>query len=216
LSFIDFSYGCAAAFDLELYDPSGNLVDSSRTNDPIGESIGRNPMGTSGFWVIRICGPNDGQAGNGVYGFRIWDYEETKYVLSVAGYGVLSYGGALNNPDGMIGASPNANSSNDCAGVASYYPTGAAYICGYLNADVSGGSYIYFYGDGASGYTNTLRVYVSTDNQNWQQVSIQTIAGNGALSTRYVGYTTLSYRYIIFCHYGSVGCVFIDNVSIET
>jgi hypothetical protein len=209
LSLLDYPY---SDFDLAVFSPTG--IGASVGVGTTSEMVSLDPSsGGEGWWYIRIYEHSaDNQKSNGRYAFEVKSH---RYVLSIAGYGVLSFGGDVYNPDGMTGYAQPANSLNDCAGVASYIPTGAGYISGYLNELVSGDSYIYFHGDGAVGYTNTLRVYVSTDNQNWQLAQVQTIAGNGALSPRYVCHTTLSYRYILFCHYGSVGCVFIDNVIIQ-
>jgi len=64
-----------ADFDLELYNPSGQLVAYSRTRTNGGsETITRDPMGVTGYWRIRIYRySTGGQGGNGQYYFRISD-----------------------------------------------------------------------------------------------------------------------------------------------
>lgn len=64
-----------ADFDLELYNPSGQLVAYSRTRANGGsETITRDPMGITGEWRIRIYRySTGGQGGNGQYSFKISD-----------------------------------------------------------------------------------------------------------------------------------------------
>lgn len=64
-----------ADFDLELYNPSGQLVAYSRTRTNGGsETITLDPMGVTGWWRIRIYRySTGGQGGNGEYYFQISD-----------------------------------------------------------------------------------------------------------------------------------------------
>lgn len=64
-----------ADFDLELYNPSGTLTDYSRNRQNGGsENIARDPMGTTGWWRLRIYRfSTGGQGGNGVYQFKYKD-----------------------------------------------------------------------------------------------------------------------------------------------
>lgn len=64
-----------ADFDLELYNPSNQLVAYSRTRTNGGsETITCDPMGVTGYWRIRIYRySTGGQGGNGQYYFRISD-----------------------------------------------------------------------------------------------------------------------------------------------
>jgi len=61
-----------ADFDLELYNPSGDLTDWSRKRQNGGsETIARDPMGTTGWWRLRVVRySTGGQGGNGVYQFK--------------------------------------------------------------------------------------------------------------------------------------------------
>jgi len=61
-----------ADFDLELYNPSGALTDYSRKRQNGGsETIVKDPMGTTGWWRLRIARfSTGGQGGNGVYQFK--------------------------------------------------------------------------------------------------------------------------------------------------
>lgn len=64
-----------ADFDLELYDPDGNLVDYSRNRgDGVSETIAREGMGKTGYWRIRVYRyTTGGKGGNGRYQFKYQD-----------------------------------------------------------------------------------------------------------------------------------------------
>lgn len=181
----------SADFDLELYDPSGNLVAYSRQNgDGVTDSITRASLGVSGFWVIRVyTTETNGQESNGVYQFWIDDRPCT-YASSISWSGSLSGAGNAIDANYVVGDAPDGN----YGGIYGYSQGDAAAIIVYLSDVMTGTSNIYIYGQGITGTNAHISVYVSSNNIDWTNVGYLQIIGGP--TTVLIGTATSSYRYV--------------------
>jgi hypothetical protein len=183
-----------ADFDLELYNPNGNLVAFSRQDgNGIDETINQHPMGTSGYWRMRIFTTEEDNHGDGQYNIEVYDYLSA-YVSSIEYAGPLSGQGGVLQPDGMIGPSPD----DYAAGVYAWYNYGdAGVIVGHLNAQMGGTSNIYIYGGVPFGYDAHVLFYVSQNNYyDWDLVEDRVIYGMAEPTTLHFGPIYSDYRYV--------------------
>lgn len=205
-----------ADFNIELRDPNNNVVAYSRQNgDGIDEVINQNPMGASGYWRIRIYTDKTDRHGDGYYTFVIYDYY-SRYVDSIEWAGPLSGQGGVDEPNGMIGTSPN-----DYAAVvyAMYNVGDAGAIVGHLNWQVEGTSDIYIYGGVPIGYDAHVLVYVSQNAYyDWEEVADTVIYGTAEPTTLHFGPVYSTYRYVcvvVFADYWVPQLFFIDCVIVN-
>ena len=113
-----------------------------------------------------------------------------KYVSSIYSQGHSS-GGAVNNPNYLIGANDGLYTHLHASNYGDY-----AWIVGKMNAPATG--HVYVYGYSSTGYTSHLVVYVSSDGNTWTALPGQMISYVSSPYYIDCGSTTITFSYIKF------------------
>ena len=189
---------------------SGALTDVPYFQSYVGSNLQTHWKGTNGPVPVGI----DTQTTAAYYYWSMICAEQgtaSYYVTSVNSYGGYGAGYAA-NPNGIIGNTGDGN----CA----YFYGGnfgdGGYLFGNLNTVAGGTVSVWGYSD--TGYTSTLYVYGSMDNQNWYEIGQPLSISDDYFNWHTVGTVTTAFKYIYVTGYDGNGfstSLHVDDVWVN-